>query len=257
MRTRRRGPGLDLAGARPYRPGDDVRRIDWRASARLSSQKDEDDFLVREHLTEQSTRVVVLVDRGPSMSLFPQGYPWLSKPAAIVEIASLIAASALQAGAAVSHLDGEGAESGGSIAQLLEQLAMQERPVPEGAFVFALSDFLDFPDDGAWEAALDRGRDVVPVVIQDPTWEQSFPDIAGALVPFADPATGRAMLVRLSRNDVCERCAEHEARFAWIQERFERLGLDAVIVGSAAPADVLTSFLDWAQGRQQGARLAR
>ena len=36
MRSRARGYGTDLAGARPYRPGDDVRRIDWRASARLS-----------------------------------------------------------------------------------------------------------------------------------------------------------------------------------------------------------------------------
>ena len=33
----RRGQGSDVAGSRPYRPGDHARTIDWKASARLSS----------------------------------------------------------------------------------------------------------------------------------------------------------------------------------------------------------------------------
>lgn len=32
----RRGLGSDVASSRPYQPGDDVGRIDWNASARLS-----------------------------------------------------------------------------------------------------------------------------------------------------------------------------------------------------------------------------
>ena len=39
MRSVRRGRGTEVAGSRPYRPGDDIRTIDWASSARLSSAR--------------------------------------------------------------------------------------------------------------------------------------------------------------------------------------------------------------------------
>ena len=36
LHSARRGAGSDVAASRPYRPGDDVGKIDWPASARLS-----------------------------------------------------------------------------------------------------------------------------------------------------------------------------------------------------------------------------
>ena len=33
----RRGQGTDVAGSRPYQPGDHFHAIDWKGSARLSS----------------------------------------------------------------------------------------------------------------------------------------------------------------------------------------------------------------------------
>ena len=42
MHSARRGTGSDVAGSRPYRPGDDVDAIDWAASARLSSTHGQD-----------------------------------------------------------------------------------------------------------------------------------------------------------------------------------------------------------------------
>ena len=86
LHSMRRGLGSDVAGSRPYQPGDDVDRIDWYASARLSLARGSEEFVVREHYADEAPRVVVLCDRRPSMSLFPEGWPWLSKPEAIRSI---------------------------------------------------------------------------------------------------------------------------------------------------------------------------
>ena len=59
---------------------------------------------------------------------------------------------------------------------------------PPGSFVFVLSDFLDAPSRETWLTAVEHLWDVVPVVIQDPTWEQSFPDVSGIVVPLRDRA---------------------------------------------------------------------
>ncbi len=75
MHSSRRGLGSDVAGSRPYRPGDDVDAIDWNASARLSSARASDEFIVREHYAEQAPRVVVVCDRRPAMTFFAPPLP--------------------------------------------------------------------------------------------------------------------------------------------------------------------------------------
>ena len=59
----RRGRGSDVAGARPYVRGDAVQGIDWKASARLSSARGSDEFVVLERHAEEAPRVVVVCDR--------------------------------------------------------------------------------------------------------------------------------------------------------------------------------------------------
>jgi uncharacterized protein (DUF58 family) len=253
MRSRSRGAGLDLAGSRPYQVGDDVRRIDWRASARLSSARDADEFLVREHQTEEAAQVVVAVDRGPTMALFPDGTPWLRKPRAAQAVVDLVLASAARAGCRARRYAGDGAERPHEV---LEALLAPPSPLGRSSFVFLVSDFLGPPPGEVWARALERGWDVVPVVVQDPVWEQSFPDLRGAIVPLADPASGRIAYVRVSAREGRERRAANEARLAALGERFEELGLDHVLVSSHDPGEVLGAFLDWAHGRHRGARLA-
>ena len=82
-----------------------MRAIDHRASARLSSANDTDVLVVREFLTEEATRVIIVVDRSPSMGLFPQRLPWLSKPAAVAAVVRLIAESAAEARCLLGTLD--------------------------------------------------------------------------------------------------------------------------------------------------------
>ena len=60
------GPATDVAGSRPYRPGDDMDAIDWAASARLSTARGSDEFVVRERFAEEAPKVVIVCDRRPA-----------------------------------------------------------------------------------------------------------------------------------------------------------------------------------------------
>jgi hypothetical protein len=123
--------------------------------------------------------------------------------------------------------------------------------------VFLFSDFLRFPSAPAWERALAAGWDLVPVVVQDPLWEQSFPEVARTLLPLGDADSARVVHVSLTRAEVRARRLEHESRLRGILERLEELGLDWVLLSSHDRGAVLGAFLDWSQSRHQGARLAR
>ncbi len=277
MHSARRGTGSDVAGSRPYRPGDDVDAIDWAATAKLSSAHGADEFVVRERYAEQAPRVVAVCDRRPSMALFPAPLPWLSKPDAVRAAVDVIAASAIRARGFIGYLDYAGgapfwhrpqSERGfrelvddhlsestfdapsDNLAVALSHLVLFRRDVPPGSFVFVVSDFLAPPPAEAWTDALERGWDVVPVVVQDPTWEQSFPEVGRLLVPMADPATGRLRAVRLRDAEAEERRQAHERRLARTLEDFRRLGLEPVVVSASAPEAVFRSFLDWATERQ-------
>ena len=215
MRSLHRGSGTDVAGSRPYRPGDDMDAIDWAASARLSTAKGSDEFVVRERFAEQAPKVVIVCDRRPQMSSFASPLPWLDKPLAARRVIELILASAGAAGGFVGYLDYADGDphwrqpkgdrkmielqdqrlwsseyDGPSdwLERSVEHLAGHPRAVTPGTFVFVLSDFIPVASQELWLTALEHGWDVVPVVIQDPTWEQSFPDISGIVVSLRDPA---------------------------------------------------------------------
>jgi uncharacterized protein (DUF58 family) len=271
LHSLRRGLGSDVASSRPYEPGDDVDRIDWAASAKLSLARGSEEFVVREHYAEEAPRVVVLQDRRPSMSLFSEEWPWLQKPKALEEASALIGRSAIAARGLLGALDeGEGVPAwqpprgshelalaeerpfrapADTLERSLRFLVSQRRDLPAGSFLFVLSDFLAPPPREAWLRALERRWEVVPVVIQDPVWEQSFPEVAGALLPLLDPESGRVALVRLRASEVAERKAANEERFSELVRGLRALDTDPVLVSSHEPKDVVYSFLTWADQR--------
>ncbi len=271
MRSVRRGGGSDVAGSRPYQAGDDMRTIDRHASARLSSAHGRDEFIVRQTYADEAARVVVVVDRRPSMSLFPAGLPWLRKPLALPTIAAIVRRSARAALCVTGHLEpgGDGSVTwlapgratpeelaraaagdrfdapGDGLDRALGHLSTQVR-LPTGSFVFLVSDFLAPPSEDALDEALARRWQLVPVVVQDPLWERSFPDVGGAVLPIADPAGGRVRAVRLRAREARARREAHEQRWAELLGRFELLELDPVIVESHRPDAILDSFREWA-----------
>jgi Protein of unknown function DUF58 len=288
----RRGTGSDVASSRPYQPGDDVDTIDWAASARLSSAHGADEFVVRERYAEEAPRVVIVADRRPAMSLYPPGLPWLSKPDAMVAAGMLIADSAAKARGLIGYLDYASASNEddpdaeipfwrpphaqadfwrvkeshlhyplyGAPEDTLEQafahLAPLRSALPAGTFVFILSDFLSPPSEAAWAWIVELPWEIVPVLIQDPVWEQSFPDVASVVVPLADPRTGRLKLVRLSRREARERRAANEQRLEEMVTLLEGLGLDPVLISTSDPEEIYTRFLEWVALRQEAVREA-
>jgi hypothetical protein len=97
--------------------------------------------------------------------------------------------------------------------------------------------------------ALEQRWDVVRVVIQDPVWERSFPDVEHVILPIAS-VDGEVEEVWLERREVVERRRAHEERWADLLGAFAQAGLDAVVVRSDDPRDVLRPFLDWSEMRQ-------
>jgi uncharacterized protein (DUF58 family) len=274
LRAARRGVGSSVATTRPYRPGDDPSAIDWKLSARLSSIRGETEFIVREDFADEAPRAVVVVDRRPSMALYPDELPWLSKPQAVRSVWQAVATASVRELGLAGYLDtatgegwfpprsttafdevGERQESASfdgpldGLEEAFEHLVQSRRSLPPGTFVFVCSDFVRPLRAETWLRGLGFRWDLVPVVVQDPVWEQSFPPVGGLAVPFADQATGRVTKVRLSRKEADDRRRENEARLAALVTDFRDLDLDPVVIGDAAPHAVVGAFTDWAEAR--------
>lgn len=143
-----RGRGIDFEEVRGYQPGDDIRTIDWRVTARTGSAHTK---LFRE---ERERPVLVVIDQRNSM-FFGSAHCFKSVLAA--QLAGLIAWSALAGGDRVGGLVFDGAQhrdirprrSRKTVLALLSQIARYNRALPR--------DSVDEPQDfGAMLANLRR-----------------------------------------------------------------------------------------------------
>src|SRR5436190_5077687 len=263
MHSARRGMGSDVAGSRPHRPGADIDAIDWAASARLSSARGQDEFIVRERFAEEAPRVVLVCDRRPAMALYPPGLPWLSKPAAVAAAGSLIAESVLRARGIIGYLDFANGEEAfwrppsskaeahhikeghllwpefraplDNLTRALVHLHGTRGVLTSGSLVFVVSDFIVMPDEEVWARSVERRWDVVPVIVRCPVWEASFPDCGGVTIPVADPETGHVRALRLSRRDAAARRRRNEERQERTLAFFQTFGAEPVLVSSSDP----------------------
>jgi hypothetical protein len=127
-RRHRSGAGTDFLGHRDYAPGDDLRAIDWRATARASH------FQVKQFGAETSARWMLCLDRSASMSL-PDPGKWRLA----MELAAAFAYLLLHAGHRVGLLAFSGevdclCPAGGGREHYARLLAILRRaaPDPEG-----------------------------------------------------------------------------------------------------------------------------
>ena len=274
--SRRRGHGSDVIGTRPYEIGDPVSTIDWFASARLSAATGRDEFIVRDHAADEAPRVVLVCDRRPAMGIYESPLPWLSKPRVVEEVTAALVLSALAARADVASLDfadgnaywlppgrrdvpwlvQERLSSAAydapqdNLVEACRFLGRLHSDLPTGTFVFVVSDFLVPPPTDMWLDAVARGWDAVPVIVQDPVWEQSFPDVGSVALPIRDPDGGSTELVRLSRREARQLRARNEARLARLREELVALDLEPVVLGTSDPFEIDRAFVEWAELRR-------
>lgn len=204
------GPSLDLAEVREYQPGDEVRRIDWNVTARMSR------IFVRQYLEERELTAWLAVDLSPSMRFGTRRQLKRDTATEFSAVASYIVTrhgdkvgligfpgrhvfipprgGRMQALRVIHTLDSL-SEPERSVADLGESLRMVAKTIRRRSLLFVVSDFQ--AKDG-WEQPLRelvRRHEVIAVWVTDPA-ERELPDVGGLFV--RDPETGEQVWVDTS-----------------------------------------------------------
>jgi uncharacterized protein (DUF58 family) len=225
------GPGTEPGEARPYQPGDDVRRMDWSVTARTT------DPHIRETVADRELETWVAIDLSPSLDF---GTAACDKRELAVAALSAVTHLAGRGGNRIGLVADNGADqlrmparSGGphasalvrrvaempraregtrgDLAQLVESL---RRPQRRRGLIVVISDFLG---PLTWQRAL-RGlsarHSLLAVEVVDPR-DLELPDVG--TVVLSDPETGRQREVRttpLLRREFAAAAAAHREEVA-------------------------------------------
>lgn len=246
------GRGLDFEEARPYAPGDDIRDMDWRTTARLGHP------FVKVYREERQPVLQVVVDRGPSMRFGTRRHLKVTQAA---RVAALFAFAAAERNVAVgatlwdsSDLDLPPRHGRNGTLELVQAIAAPCPPMPaEAAEAVHESDRLhrlaaDLPrgtrlllvSDFVWLttvhetslAYLAERTDLVAVRISDLA-ERELPDVG--LARFQDMTDNS---IRWLDTGTTAARSAHAAGFANMRTRtdaiFSRTGVKWLDVGSEA-----------------------
>jgi uncharacterized protein (DUF58 family) len=267
QRSPQRGRGMAFAEVRQYQPGDDIRSIDWRVTARRQSPH------TKLYEEERERPVLLLCDLGPSLFFASTG---AYKQVRCAQLAAILAWLALWAGDQVGGIVFDGqrltvqrpARRKKSVLQLLDTLAGLQRIRGEdtatspshrpgadldtalgearrvahtGSRIFVISDFMHLSDDTSrLLGALAKHNTVSALQIVDPL-ELKLPDrgrfaIAGADGPVwfdgSNPKFQRAY---------AKKVAGHQAQ---LEECFRTAGVSrATVMTGDEPAVALQALL--------------
>jgi uncharacterized protein (DUF58 family) len=225
------GPGTEPGEARPYQPGDDVRRMDWAVTARTTTPH------IRETVADRELETWLAIDLSASLDF---GTAACEKRdlviAATAAVAHLTRGGGNRIGAVVAtgeqmtRIPARGglayarglirkvAETPsppegttGDLATLIEQL---RRPPRRRGLIVVISDFLG---DVSWQRAL-RGlsarHDLIAIEVVDPR-DVDLPDVG--TVVLSDPETGRQREVHASpllRREFAAAAQQHRTNVA-------------------------------------------
>jgi len=270
-----RGGGVEFEELRPYAPGDDVRSIDWNATARSGEP------WVKRFREERAHTVLVLLDVSASMAFGTTGR---TKLASAAHAAALVAAAAGRAGDRVglatfsdavrtalppargsAHgwrlvraVADDAARPGGATA-LAAAAAWALAEARRRALVVLLSDFRDAAiaraaagGGGSPLAALASRHDLVSIVVEDPR-ERAL--VAAGGLRLADPERGGApRLLATGARRRARYAAAAEARRRALVHRLRSEGADVLALSTAGdPLRVLVRFFRARVDHRRGA----
>ena len=240
-----RGPGFDFDEHQPYRPGDDVRRIDWNVTARMNAP------YVRHTHAERELNVMIALDVSRSMEL---GESYRSKKEVMTYITGSLLFSALSDQINTGFMAfadrvvafSQPRRTRGAAWAVLEQcwsLAPQPgataivpavrhlvRTLKKTSVVFLVSDFMSDEDlFGSRDLAVLAARhDVIAVIPEDPS-ETTLPAGRG-YVHVRDLESGRGVAVALGAHSRRTCAAEAQRRRESLARAFYRASIDHAFV---------------------------
>lgn len=244
-RTAFRGRGLEFAELQPYNPGDDVRSIDWKATARLRTP------VVRRYVEEREQTVLILVDVSGSMSYAASGPSVHDRAVEIAGVLGLAAAAAndivgMAAFATDVLLAVPPAKGSSHVLRILRDLLTLKatgrtelaralryagRVMRKRGVVIVISDFVKTHPDHVWESALSqlsRRHDVVAVCLRDAR-ETALADAGqGEIVHWGGAEREDTLLADdgISRTQQSELASERRRMLA----RLRQCGCDALMI---------------------------
>lgn len=258
------GPGSEPGEARPYQPGDDVRRMDWAVTARTTTPH------IRETIADRELETWVVADLSPSLDF---GTALCEKRDLVVCAVAAVAHLTRGGGNRIGALVSNGAETRrvaprgglaharrlvrqvaetpraregtrGDLAHLVEQL---RRPPRRRGLAVVISDFLG---PTTWERSL-RGlaarHDLVAVEVLDPR-DVDLPDVGSVVL--ADPETGRQREVNASallRREFAAAAAAHRAEVA---RAFRQAGAGHLVL--CTDSDWIADIVRFVLARKRG-----
>lgn len=264
--SRFRGRGVDFAEVRSYHPGDDIRTIDWRVTARTGEPHTK---LFRE---ERERQALFLVDYSASMQF---GTKVAFKSVIAAQTAAILAWAAVNNGDQVGglvfaenrHQELPPNSGQAGILPLLNALAITPTVQPAtrnssflealtrlqhvattGSLMFIISDFYQFDDQA--EAVLGRlaqHNDIAAICIYD-RLEQSLP-AAVNLYSFAANEHQRLIINAADRSLRKAFHEQFELRQQQLQGFMQRLRMPMLSIATdQAPRQVLAQY--WSKGKR-------
>ena len=266
-----RGNGLEFADLREYQPQDDVRHIDWQATARTQT------LYVRTYQEERDMTTWLVVDLSGSVRF---GSVERSKQDLALEVCAVMARLLTRRGNPVGLMLHVGGRQGidrmvppGSsrrhVLRLLHDLASAPAVsatqgtdfgavlrdaagrVKRRSTVMVISDFISAP---GWETALlqlSQRHDVVAIRLRDPI-EQALPAVG--VVPVQDAETGEVVWLDSQDAGLRRRFAElAREREESLRQAWTRAGVDCLEIDTQEPLDAaFLEFIRMRHPRQRG-----
>jgi uncharacterized protein (DUF58 family) len=251
-----RGQGVQFSEHRQYTPGDDIRHLDWKVSARSKEP------LIKQYEEERELNVFIIADFSASCEF---GSVRNFKSAVIAELGAMISYAASSSGDKVGvlfvtdrvrktielkkgknhvlriirDLSSFASEPGGT--GLKKALEETRRLLKHSGIVFILSDFKAEGYENALRQ-LSRKHDVVAVKIDDPA-EMTLPDLGN--MTLLDPESLIQQELTFDSSEFKKQIRDHQAQFEnRTKQIFNLAGVETLSIKTAEDhAEKLLFFL--------------